>query len=107
MTAVRSPGRSVPRRPAPTTPKWRRSWRKVPPVAAEDANTHAGLDDRVNLAGHGEDERGFAAAVGPENGHVLAGADGEVDVVEHDAIAAGHVDLAKLEELRCFGLWLA
>ena len=73
---------------------------EIPAVAAEDADAHARLDDGINLAGDGEDEGGFSASVGAEDGHVLAGADGEIDVVEHDAVAAGHVDLAQREELR-------
>ena len=40
--------------------------------------------DGVALAGDGLDEGGFAAAVGAEDGDVLAGVDGEVDVVEDD-----------------------
>ena len=60
----------------------------------------SGLDDGVDLAGHGEDERGFAAAVGAEDGDVLAGADGEIHVVQDDAIAARDVDVAHFEECR-------
>ena len=65
---------------------------------------HAGLNDGIELAGHGEDERGFAAAVGAEDGDVLAGADGEVDVVQDDAVAARDVDVAQVGGTRsnCF-----
>jgi hypothetical protein len=55
-------------------------------------------DDGVELAVHGADEGGFAAAVGAEDGDVFAGLDGEVDVVEDDAVAGGYVDVAHVEE---------
>ena len=71
---------------------------EVPAVAAEDADAHAGLNDGIDLAGDGEDERGFAAAVGAEDGDVFAGADGEIDVVKDDALAAGDVDIAQFEK---------
>ena len=51
--------------------------RQVPAFAAEDAHPHSRLHDGIDLAGHGEDQRGLSAAVGAENGHVLAGADAE------------------------------
>lgn len=72
---------------------------KVPAVAAEDADAHAGLNDGIDLAGDGEDERGFAAAVGAKDGDMFAGADGEIDVVQDDALAAGNVDIAQFQEL--------
>src|SRR6202042_706683 len=71
---------------------------KVPTLAPEDADHHARLNDGIELAGHGENERGFAAAVGPENGDVLAGADAEIDVVQDNAIAARDVDRAHFEK---------
>ena len=37
---------------------------------------------------------------GPENGHVLAGADAQVDVVQHHAIAARDVHLAQFQKVR-------
>ena len=54
--------------------------------------------DGVALAGDGLDEGGFAAAVGAEDGDVLAGVDGEVDVVEDDVVAAGYVDVSQMQE---------
>ena len=57
-------------------------------------------DDGVALAGDGLDEGGFAAAVGAEDGDVLAGVDGEVDVVEDDVVAAGYVDVGQMQERR-------
>lgn len=82
---------------------------QVPAVTAEDADAHAGLDDGVDLAGDGENERGFAAAVWSEDGDVFSGADGEVDVVEDDPVAAGDVDILQFEKTiqidgrGCFG----
>ena len=80
---------------------------QVPTFAAEDAHMHAGLDDGIDLAGDGEDQSGFTAAVGAEDGDVLPGADGEVDIVQDDAIAAGNVDIAEVEEIVRIGLFFA
>jgi hypothetical protein len=71
---------------------------QIPTLAAEDADEHSGLNDGIELAGHGENERGFAAAVRPENGDVLAGANVEIDVVQNNAIAARDVDRAHFEK---------
>lgn len=78
---------------------------EVPTGAAEDADLHAGDDNVVDVAGHGADEGGFSAAVGAEDGNVLACADGEVDVVQDEAVAEGDVDLAHVEEDACIGGW--
>jgi len=70
---------------------------EVPAGAAEDADFWLGMfgarDGGVEFAGHGADERGFAAAVGAEDGDVFSGLDGEVDVVEDIAVAEGYVDV--------------
>ena len=72
---------------------------EVPAFAAEDADlVLVRVDDGVALAGDGLDEGGFAAAVGAEDGDVLAGGDGEVDVVEDDVVAAGYVDVLEREK---------
>ena len=78
---------------------------EVPAAAAEDGDLGAGKagfgDERVEFAVHGADEGGFAAAVGAEDGDVFAGLDGEVDVVQDNAVAEGDVDVLHLkEELR-------
>ena len=72
---------------------------QVPAIAAKDAHAHEGLNDGINLAGDGKDERRFSTAVGTEDGDMLSGADGEVHVVEDDSIAACNVDLLQFEEL--------
>ena len=72
---------------------------EIPALAAEDADLHFRQGNGIDLAGHGEDEGGLAAAVGAEDGDVLAGADGEVDVVKDDAIAARDVDVAQVEKM--------
>ena len=77
---------------------------EIPAGATEDGDFRAGLagfavvsgggDDGVKLAGHGADEGGLAASIGAEDGDVFAGADGEIDVVEDDAVAECDVDVA-------------
>ena len=44
------------------------------------------------------DERGFARAVGAENGDVLALRDGERDAIEHHAVAALDGDILEIEK---------
>lgn len=83
---------------------------EVPAGAAKDLDLGAGLGcvcdvaggglDGVELAVHGADEGGFAAAVGPEDDEVFAGLDGEIDVVEDDAVSGGYGDVAEVEEGR-------
>ncbi len=71
----------------------------VPGIAAEDAHFAGGRGiARVEFAGDGLDEGGFAAAVGAEDGDVFAKGDGEGDVFEAGAIAAEDGDVAKFEE---------
>ena len=89
---------------------------KIPAGAAKDRDLGARLagfgvvsgsgDDGIKLAGHGADERGLAASVGAEDGDVFAGLDGEIDVMQDDAVAEGDVDVAHLEKLLggCGGL---
>ena len=76
---------------------------EVPAGAAEDADFWHGMtgagNGGVEFAGHGADEGGFAAAVGAEDGDVFAGLDGEVDVVEDNAVAEGYVDVAHVQEV--------
>ena len=85
--------------PGADDPEMTAEFREIPALAAEDANAHAGLNDGIELAGDGEDKRGLAAPIGAEDGDMLAGADGEVDVVEDDAFAPRDVDVAKVEEV--------
>jgi hypothetical protein len=94
VTAVRSPGKL--RAHHAEVPA---ELGQVPALAAEDAHPHLRAHDGIDLAGHGHDQRRFAAAVRPQNGHVLAGADGQVHIVQHHALAARHVDRAQFEKL--------
>ena len=71
---------------------------EIPALAAKDADLGFRLDDRVALAGDGLDESGFAAAVGAENGDVLAGVDAEIDVVKDEVVAAGYVYVSQFEK---------
>jgi len=92
---------------------------EVPAGAAEDHYFWPGLGgagevgirktgcgglDGVELAVHGADEGGFAAAVGAEDDEVFAGLDGEVDVMEDDAVTGGDGDVAEVEEGWFWGL---
>lgn len=72
--------------------------RDVPAGSAKETQLGGGRDDRVALAGDGFDERRFAAAIGAEDGDVLAAGDAQGDVVEDDIVAAGDVDVAHEEE---------
>ena len=98
VTAVRSPGSSVPISPAHHAEVLAQLG-QVPALAAEDAHLHPRLHDGINLAGHGQNQRRLAAAVRPENRHMLAGANRQVHVVQHHALAARHVHLAQFEKL--------
>ncbi len=71
---------------------------EVPAFAAEDADSGLGLRDGVALAGDGLDEGDLPQPLGPRDGDVLAGVDGEVDVVEDDVVATGDVDVGEMEE---------
>ncbi len=70
----------------------------VPASATKDAQLHARLNQRINLAVEGADEGGFAAAIGAENGDVFARFNVEVNVAEDDGVAQGNVDIAHSEE---------
>ena len=72
---------------------------QIPALAAKDAHPHPRLGDGIELAGHGQDQRGFAAAVRPQNRHMLPGANGQVHIVQHHAVAARHVHLAQFKKL--------
>ncbi len=72
---------------------------QVPAITAKDAHPHLRLNNRVDLTGNGEDQRGLAAPVGAQDCDMLAGAKGEVHVVEHDPIAARNVHVLQFEEL--------
>jgi len=71
---------------------------EVPAGAAENADLGLRLGDWVALAGDGLDECGFAAAVGAEDGDVLAGVDGEIDVVEDNVFAASNVYVGQMQK---------
>jgi hypothetical protein len=73
--------------------------RDIPPLAAEEAQLGGGRDDGIALAGDGFDQRRFAAAVGAENGEVLAISDAQGDIVEDDIVATGDADVAHREEV--------
>jgi len=71
---------------------------KVPALATEDADLRFRLGNWIALAGDGLDEAGFAATVGAEDGDVLSGVDGEIDVVEDDVVTAGDIDVGQMQE---------
>ena len=64
-----------------------------------------GCDDGIALAGEGADQRGFAAAIGAEDGDVFAIGDAaEGDVVKDDVVAARDADVAHEKEVGFGGL---
>jgi hypothetical protein len=77
--------------------------RDVPSGAAKQADAGFRSYDGIALACDGLDERGFSAAVGTEDGDVLASCDAEADIVEHDGFSTGYVDMLHVEEFG-FGL---
>jgi hypothetical protein len=79
--------------------------RDIPALAPEQEQLHFGHDDGVALAGDGANERGFAAAVGAEDGDVLALLDAEGKIVQDDVVAARDADVLHEEEFG-FG-WVA
>jgi len=76
---------------------------EVPAIPTEDAHLQPRPDHGVDLAGHGHNEGRLATAVGTQDGHVLAGSDAEVDIVQDDAVAARYVDSAEFEKVACAG----
>jgi len=72
---------------------------QIPAIATENPHGHAALDHGIDLAGDGEDQGRFPTAIGPEDGDMLAGADGEVHVVQDDAVASRDVDIPQFEKL--------
>ena len=73
--------------------------RNIPALPAKEPELRCGRDDGVALAGDGADERGFAAAVGAEDGDVLAVGDAEGDSVQDDVVAAGDRDIVHRKEI--------
>src|SRR6185437_10039234 len=53
---------------------------------------------RVTFARDGFDQSRFSAAVGTEDGGMLAGADGEAEIAQGDVAAAHDGDMAKIDE---------
>ena len=47
-----------------------------------------------------EDQRGLSAAIRAEDRYMFAGADTEVDIVQHNAVSARHVYFAHLQKAR-------
>ena len=72
---------------------------EVPAIAAKDTDVHAGLNDGIDLAGDGENQRRLAAAIGAEDGDMLACADGEMHVMKDDAIAARDIHVGEFEKM--------
>ena len=71
---------------------------EIPALTTEDADLGFWQGDGVALAGDGLDEGGLTAAVGAEDGDVLAGVDEEVDVVEDDVVAASYIDVGQMKK---------
>ena len=75
---------------------------QIPAISAKDADPHARLNDGVDLACNREDQRGFAASVGAEDGNMLSGTKIEVHIMQNDPVAPGNVDVFEFEKL--FGI---
>jgi hypothetical protein len=75
---------------------------EIPALAAEEGDAGLRLacfgNQWVALAGDGLDEGGLTAAVGAQDGDVLAGMDGEIDVVKDNPLSAGDVNVVKIEK---------
>ena len=71
---------------------------QIPAFAAKDADEHSRLNDGIELASHGKNKRGFAAAVRTKDSDVLAGANAEIDVVQHHAVTASNIDCPHFQE---------
>ena len=64
----------------------------VPGFAPQNRQRRIGPRQRITLARDGLDQRRFAAAVRPQDRHVLARADAERNIVEHLFFAEHHGD---------------
>ena len=69
----------------------------VPAVAAHDAHRRAFAHQRITFAGDGLDQRGFAAAVRPEDGDVLAESDPQRNVFQGNRLAAHDGDVLEFD----------
>jgi hypothetical protein len=69
----------------------------VPVFLAQDAQAGFRLKQRMAFARDRFDERGFAAAVGAEDGNVLAGFDREAEAVQGETRAALDADVFEFE----------
>lgn len=81
-------------------PEMATKLRDVPAIAAEEANARLRRDDWIALAGDGLDERGFSAAVGPQDSNMLAVGDAQIDVVKHNGVATGDIHVLHIEKAR-------
>lgn len=88
----------------------RAQFENVPALAAEDRNRGAvfclifGWRQRIALAGDRFDERGFAAAVWPQDADVLSRGDLQIYFTEGGVIAAHYRDVFELEKRRGHGV---
>src|SRR5579859_760209 len=70
----------------------------VPSVFSQ--NGHGGFRPRhgIAFACDGFNERGFATAVGPENGNVLVGADAQAEVIKRGLLSAHYSEIMKVQQ---------
>ena len=93
VCSVRSLGKS-----AATTPRRLRSSKTSQRSRPKMRERRCRHGDGIALAGHGLDERGFAAAVGAEDGDVLAAGDSQGNIVKDGFHSAGHGDVLEFDE---------
>lgn len=74
----------------------------IPGILAENAKRTVVAQQRVTFAGDRFYECRFSAAVGAENGYVLASFDFEIDAIKGVAISAKDVNVCEAEERRGF-----
>ena len=70
----------------------------LPTIAAEDQNLHAGLVQRIALAGECLDKRGFTTTVRTQDCNVLTGTDGEIQLMQDDLASTCYFDVLKLDK---------
>lgn len=74
--------------------------RDIPSFTPEQSQPHLRRVDRVALAGDRLDQGRFAAAVRPQNGHMLAPLDTQADVMQHHGIPPCDIYVGHLKKLR-------
>jgi hypothetical protein len=78
----------------------RAEFEDVPGILSENGEGGTGAGQRIAFARDGLDQGGFAATVGSQDGHVLAGLNAKSYVFEHGFFTAHDGDAVKVEQGR-------